>query len=482
MTKVYDASTTVASLLGTYDKFTVSCLLGPIGGGKTVGIIMALLAIANTQLADSRGRRRTRFAIVRNTRAQLKDSVIKSVHDWLPPNGSSVVWRETEMTLEVNYGLADGTNVHSQWVFRSLDNEDDARKLLSTEFTAGWLSEFREIPFQLLTDLRSRMGRFPSMADGGSRWSGVLAESNFPVEGSDWHQLLEVDRPSWLQVLKQPAAMIKDPERDGKWLINPIAENVKWLKPGYYEELMEGSTPYWQQSMILCEYPPSLDGKAVYGQTFKRASHVSPMRLTTFQFGDFSPSLVIGVDQGRNPAAVICQQQPRGTLYVFRELMGTNMGMDRFGFEILRPALAEAMFIGIPILCVIDPAGFQKSQVNDLTPADVLRQMGFKVIPAPTNDPSRRIDAVERLLQRTDGLQIDPGCTELIRGLTTEYRFKAKKNGELEDRPEKKHPVSDLQDSLQYAALISGGMNYGRMLNQKTESRVKPRPPTIAWT
>jgi len=455
--KTYEASPTVAQLMLSYRYSRVSTLLGPIGGGKTVGIIMTLLSIMNAQKADERGRRRTRFAVVRNTRQQLKDSVLKSVHDWLPPNGSSILWRETDMTQVISYRMEDGTQVYSEWVFRSLDDADDARKLLSVEYTAGWLSEFREIPVQLLTDLRSRMGRYPSMKDGGCTWHGVLAESNMPIEGSEWHQLLEVDRPSWLNPLMQPPAMLR--KEDGGFEPNPMAENVKWLAPGYYEDLAEGATENWMKSMVLCEYPPSLDGKAVYLGTFKRHQHVSELPLQTWQFGDFSPSLLIAVDQGRNPAALICQQQPRGTLYVLRELFGQNMGMDRFGTEVLRPALAERGFVGLPCTLVIDPAGFQKSQINDLSPAEVLKRMGFAVMPAPTNDIMRRIEAVERTLQRSDGLLIDPGCKELIRGLTSEYRFRTKRNGELEDRPEKKHPVSDLQDTLQYAALVAGGVN-----------------------
>lgn len=483
MTRKYEASPTVAQLLTNYSAFRVTCLMGPIGGGKTVGIIMCLLSIMSAQQPDQFGRRRTRFAVVRNTRQQLRDSVLKTLFEWVPPNGSSVVWKETEMTLVINYMLEDGTTVHSVWMFRSLDNEDDARKLLSVEYTVGWISEFREIPHQLLTDLRSRMGRFPSMADGGPTWRGVLAESNMPVEGSEWHQMLEVERPSWLNVLIQPPAIIPDATKQDGWKVNPHAENLKWLAKDYYEELIEGSTPYWRQSMLQCEYPPSLDGRAVYASSFKREHHVTKEAISTWQFGNLSPTLLIGVDQGRNPAAIICQQQPKGTLYVFKELMGTNMGMDRFVTEILRPALADRQFVGLPTLVVIDPAGYQKSQVNDLCPADLLKMAGFKVIPAPTNDIARRIEAVERLMMKLDGIKIDPGCTTLIRGLASDYRFRTKKDGELEDKPEKKHPISDVQDCLQYAALVSAGVNYGRLLTGRpTESRVPKAPPTNAWT
>lgn len=483
--KVYDASPTIATLLQEYQKYKVITLLGPIGGGKTTGIVMTLLTIMTNQQPDAMGRRRTRFAIVRNTRQQLKDSVVKSVWEWIPPNGASVIWRESDMTQIVTFMLADGTTVHSEWIFRSLDDEDDARKLLSVEYTSGWLSEFREIPYQLLTDLRSRMGRFPSKSDGGASWHGVLAESNMPVEGSDWYKLMEVEQPSWLKVLKQPAAIIPDPSIQDGWMVNPMAENTKWLPSDYYSTLLEGTTHYWKQAMLLCEYPPSLDGKSVFGNTFKRKAHVATEAnaIRAINVGDLSPTLLVGIDQGRNPAAVIGQMHPRGTLMILREIFGSNMGMDRFVTELLRPVLNERQFINIPVMAVIDPAGLQKSQVNDLSPADVLKQSGFHVIPAPTNDPTRRIEAVERKLQKVDGLLIDPSCEHLIMGLATDYRFRAKKNGELEDRPEKKHPVSDLQDCLQYIALIAGGVNYGRVISRNIgPARVQRNPGVASWT
>jgi hypothetical protein len=48
---------------------------------------------------------------------------------------------------------------------------------------------------------------------------------------------------------------------------------------------------------------------------------------------------------------------------------------------------------------------------------------------------------------------VDPGCKTLIRGFRYGYRYKIKKNGEIEDRPDK-NEHSHLADSLQYACLI----------------------------
>ena len=469
MTRVYEAPPTIAKFILLKNR--VQLLMGPIGGGKTTGVLMKLLALCHQQAPNQNGKRKTRWAVVRNTRPQLRDSVLKTVFDWLPPDGVRVIWRESDMTMLLNLPQADGTVVEAEIFFRALDDEQDARRLLSVEFTGVWFSEFREIPLQLLTDALSRTGRYPSSADGGPTWHGLLGESNFPTRGSDWFHYLEVEPPSYMVLLKQPSG------------ISAEAENVEHLPPDYYSTLMEGTTPSWQQAHILCEYPDSLDGKAVYAATFKRDEHVSAGKLKPILMSSMSPTILVGVDQGRSPAAVITQVQANGRLNVYEEIFATNVGMDKFADNYLTPALAR--YAGAPIVLVIDPAGTQKSQVNDMSPADVLRQRGYRVLPAPTNDPSRRIAAVERLFMQRDGIAIDPDCVRLIGACASDYRFKTKRNGELEDAPEKLHPVSDLSDALQYVALVAGRDVYGRVmdhLNRRLHRTAAAVPPTRGWT
>ena len=468
MTRIYKPSPTGVQFFNS--KAKVQLLLGPIGGGKTITVLMKILALAQLQQPNEHGVRKTRFAVVRNTRPQLRDSVLKSVFDWLPPDGRSVHWHETEMNLRVEYALPDGTRIECEMMFRALDDERDARRLLSVEYTGAWLSEFREIPFQLLTDVLSRTGRYPSKSDGGCSWSGVLGETNMPTRGSEWHRYLELERPSYCDRFVQPSG------------ISPEAENRENLPEDYYDVLMEGARHSWIQAHILCEYPDSLDGKAVHGSTYDHKRHVSPVRLTPMGQGPNSPTILMGIDQGRSPAAVFGQMHPSGKLYVLAEVFASNIGMEKFAQEYLRPLIASK-FVGQPILAVIDPAGLRKNEVNDDTPADALRRHGFRVIAAPTNQIARRLDAVDRLLTQHEGILISPDCPQLISALAADYKFKAKKNGELEEVPEKKHPISDLADALQYMCLIAAGDNYGRVMRKVNRSSETVAPPPIrGWT
>lgn len=478
MTKNYVPSQTIVDFM--YDENLVQLLLGPIGGGKTIGVLMKLLMLAHQQAPNEEGWRRTRWACVRNTRPQLRDSVLKSVFDWFPPDNRRIIWRETDMSLVFDLPQADHTRVHCEILFRALDDERDARRLLSVEYTGVWFSEFREIPLQLMTDALSRTGRFPKKEDGGCTWRGLLGESNFPVRGSDWHRVMEINRPDTMSVYKQPAAIIFDADGKPQWA--PDAENRANLPDDYYTALVATATPGWVQAHITCQYPDSLDGKAVYAQTFSADRHVSKKPLKATGIGLSAPTLIVGVDQGRNPAAVVGQMQSMGRLHIIDEVIGTNMGMEAFAHDKLMPFMTQK-YPGYSILVVIDPAGTHKNEVDDRTPADVLMGCGFKVIPAPTNDPDRRISAVESKLMMHDGLLIDPGCTTLIEGMANSYRYKTKKDGQLDDRPEKLHPWSDVNDALQYLCLVAGGHTLGRVLRHTFGSRPQRSAPSVrAWT
>jgi hypothetical protein len=470
--KQYTAPPTISQFMRAFTQKRVSMMLGPIGSGKTVGMLMTLLQWGMLQQPNLDGMRKTRFAVVRNTRPQLRDSVIRSVFDWIDVGDPRVEWRDTSMTLAIGYPMPDGTSIRTELMFRALDDQQDAAKLLSVEYTGFWLSEFREIPVSLLTDVRSRAGRYPNKNDGGATFHGVIGESNFPVKGSDWYRLLEVERPDWLQLFKQPSAL------------SAQAENTENLPPTYYQELMQGSTPSWQEAHILCEYPEANDGQAVFRRTFERDRHVAkdPLRPITGIAG--GPPIIVGVDQGRSPGALFGQLDGRGRLNVYHELHASNIGMRRFAGEYIVPYIQQH-FMTTPVIVITDPAAAHKTEVDDESPLDVLRGAGLHAIPAPTNQIDRRLEAVDRLLTAHDGIIIDPRCTELIAALSYRYRYKTKPDGQLREAvPEKLHPWSDLADALQYIALSAGGVRYGRVMSRLRpgESPVSVTPPVRAWT
>jgi len=132
------------------------------------------------------------------------------------------------------------------------------------------------------------------------------------------------------------------------------------------------------------------------------------------------------------------------------------MGIETFIRTMLVPHIANH-YPGFEMVCAPDPAGFMKQQLNELTLVDALRNAGFVCVKPPSNKPEYRIQAVERLLsQQIDGeamYLVDPRCTMLLRGFRHGYRYKKKRNGETEDKPDK-NEYSHIHDANQYADSI----------------------------
>lgn len=447
------------------DQSYVRVLAGPVGGGKSVTCVHELVRMATLQAPNARGVRKTRAVIVRNTADQLALTTRKTVFDWLPP-GEAGVWKAVEKTFILHAALPDGTRVESEWLFIALDTPDDVRKALSLETTFLWGNEARELHPDVVDGLLGRLNRYPSMKDGGPTRSCALFDTNMPDEDTWWHDKME-DPPSNWAIFKQPPAILKPqryvelfeeepPEvlldKDGEeWAVNPQADNYDHLPKEYYPNLIPGKTEDWLRVYLRSEYGRSLSGTPVYEKTFTYDFHVAkdPLRYTR---GENYP-VVIGIDFGRTPAAVFKQRDPRGRVLTLAELTSDNMGIETFINTRLNPFIANN-FPGATFLCAPDPAGFAKQQLNELSLVDVLKKAGFKCVRPPSNNPEIRIQAVERLLmQQLEGKAlylIDTSCETLIRGFRYGYRYKIKKNGEMEDRPDK-NAFSHVHDANQYA-------------------------------
>jgi hypothetical protein len=113
--------------------------------GKTSGCIMDIVRRANEITPCHDGIRRSRWAVVRNTYLQLKDTTIRSVFDWFPPK----IFGEYRVT-DHNYIITKFPGVQLELCFRALDREDQVSNLLSFEFTSAYFNEAREIPWSII--------------------------------------------------------------------------------------------------------------------------------------------------------------------------------------------------------------------------------------------------------------------------------------------------------------------------------------------
>ena len=392
---------------------------------------MELLRRAVQQAPDpTDGLRRSRFAIVRNTFPQLRTTSMKTIAELLR---GVVSYRAQDHAFEIKFG-----DIESEWLCIPLDTAENVQRLLSLDLTGAWVSELRELPPQILLDVLSRCGRYPSMRNGGPTWYGVIAESNSWNADSPWNTILE-ER----DLMGKPL-----PATWGYWVQpgarDPYAENVKNLVPGYYQDLVESNSKEWAEQYVDNRVTPSLSGEAVFRASFRTEFHVAKQELIPVP----GSMLIVGMDFGRNPAVAIIQLDPRGRLIVLEELMEQGMGCEQFVTQRLRPLLAQPKYNRLPAGVVGDPSGISRGQIGEESVFQMFKRLGLSSQPAQTNNIEPRLRAVEKwLLSQRDGgpaLLIDPSCKTLILSLQSRYRYARRKNGTMEPTPEKKHPYSDI--------------------------------------
>lgn len=449
----------------------VRFLLGPVGSGKTTGVMFEVFRRACEQAPGPDGIRRTRFVIVRNTLTQMKQTVLKDVETWL---GAFAYYKTSENVLQIRMG-----DVWSDWYLIPLDDPVNQQRLLSLQLTGAWINEFIEIDPELISAIAGRCGRYPSAAQGGATWFGIVGDSNMPNAGGQWHELLDVEVPEDWEVFFQPGGLDEGAEnlsyltQSALSLLKPVGHPER-LEQGrqYYHRLARQNAGNWVKRYVHAKFGDDPEGTAVFRESFNRDYHVSKERLTP----SVGLPLIVGQDFGRNPCSLICQENHRGQLLVLEEIVADNIGLELHVRAALRPLLnREDDYIGKKVMVVGDPSGVSKNQISELNCFELLEQEGFNSYPAPTNLIDPRLQAVEALFSQNIGgrprIIIDgTRCPRLVQALHSKYLFAKRKDGEMRSLPEKKHPWSDIADALQYVALcVDGG--YQQVIRRDLQRR-----------
>jgi hypothetical protein len=480
----YEAPPTCAAFMKS-DAFG-RLIAGPVGSGKTTSCVIEQLRRSIEQTPAADGYSYTRFAVVRQTLKQLKDTVLKDCKSWLGGIGS---WKVSENTFYIEFD-----NVRSEWIFIPLEDAADQARLLSMQLTGAWLSECIEMNLDVVGPISGRLGRYPSGAQGTPTWHGMICDTNMPTELTPWHQFMTNPPPSW-QMFIQPSGLSPHAEnlnylvQNEQSILLPIDHPAR-LAQGrkYYERFVEmyGDESDWVQRYVHARYGNDPSGQAVFRESFKTDFHVVDDTMLIPGY-----PIIVGQDFGRNPWSLICQADHMGRLIVHEEVPATNIGLEKHVNERLRPRLLADKYLGYKIAVVGDPSGVAKGNVAEESCFDALKRLGLPAIPAPTNDIEPRLRAVEALLGRnTNGgptLMISrAGCPWLIRAMAGGYRFTRTKLGGLRPIPEKndKEGYSHVCDDLQYVCLVvHGGMlpEISRVLRPRSFKK-RPSPSAAAWT
>lgn len=450
------------------DESLVRIIVGPVGSGKSMGAIMEILRRCRQQAPDSNGIRRSRWAAVRNTMSQLRLTVLADIQQYLLP---MVHYFVTDGTIQIRAPLDDGTTINADIIMIPLDTKADVQRLLSMQLTGAYVNEVREVPIEILSALLGRLGRFPPKFDGGPTFFGLIADTNPWDTDSAYHERMVLNpEPNW-KLFHQPSG------------IGPYAENLANLPAGYYDNLMSDRDNGWSDVHVRSEWGTSNAGQAVFRRSFDAETHVRDMAVVV----NAHRPVIVMQDFGRTPTALIGQTDSYGRLLVFQELLSEDMGLRRFVQDKLKPVLLADPYVGKRVFVVADPAGREKSQLAEENAFDVLKEAGLQVYPASTNAISPRLLAVEKMFMRTivgePALQISrAGCPLLVRALASNYRYRKKRDGALEDLPEKSHPASDLADCLQYGCLSIATDLTGHVMRRNAPRPTTRRFSSMAWT
>lgn len=228
---------------------------------------------------------------------------------------------------------------------------------------------------------------------------------------------------------------------------DPARRDPEWIA----REKAKYSAKDWATEMELSW--ETYGGDPVYQHQFKKSLHVLPNSIGP---DENIPVILRGWDFGGSQSCIITQPQaPR--LIVLDELPNRGRNTRSFAPEVIgfcNTKYGDAFHY----IDIIDPSAMWEGKTaTGSACADVMGEFGLSPIPASTNDPERRIDAVMKLLKNLhEGiplLQVNPHCTMFIAGCEGGYQYPERlAQNQRADRP-LKNEWSHIADAFQYAAL-----------------------------
>jgi hypothetical protein len=454
----------------------VSFIQGPLGSGKTYGLVQRLLAHMVEQAPNAQGIRPTRWLAIRNTYPELIATTARDFQAIFEGLGEMRLGGLEPPTYRVHFALPDETRVESEVTFLALDRDDAIRKLRGYQVTGVWLSEAKELHKAVIDMADLRHGRYPTLADGGVEctWHGMLGDTNAPDVDHWLYKLAEEERPEGWAFFRQPGGVIRagtTSQGAVDWQPNPDAENLANLPEGYYVRGMAGKRDDWIAANLANEYGFVADGKPVHPE-YVDATHCAKDELTASDH----LQLVLGFDFGRTPACVVLQHHRAADRFVvLDEFYDDSASAALFAPALRRylaahyPAHAEGMLIGWG-----DPAGDHAGQATEDTPLTILQAHGIPCEPAPSNEPLLRRAALANPLTRLslDGrpaFVLSPRCKRLRRALQGGFCYRrANVSGERYADVPDKNLYSHVAEALEYALL---GLGEGRDALHRSVSR-----------
>ena len=462
---------------------------GPYGSGKTTAMAVAEpFFTAMVQKPDSQGVRHAKVGVLRDTYRNMYRTTLKDWHSWVPRDFGHFVGsddRPAYHTVKFDAPFVDGA-------------PGGGRCILEMEFLAlggntveavcdGWaiMGAFIDAATSVpIVDAVAYVGgRTKRGGVKGRRVSrGVWVAFNKPdtdhplyeicVENADTHK---ADR---VEFFDQPAGILPG---GPPYVVNPNADNAAFLDDDYYQVIAMNRPSWWVRRFCRNEWGYSVAGDPVFGE---------PDMDALFAKSEMEPragdEIVLGLDGGGTPAAVIGGRTMTGRRIIYDEVVLTDpqdpkgrrllhgVGPKRFAKAVkdhLHPRFSSCrVSIGWG-----DPAAFYGADQENgefSFMEQVAQELGVPIQPAPSNEIGLRLDAVRTLMNEVNAydqvrnLTINPSCRFLKRGFAGDYKYE-ESNPKAPGKTLKpqKTATSHVMDALQYfclgdvgrAGVIAGG-------------------------
>lgn len=371
-------------------------LQGGVGSGKTRALLAPVIECL-TQIPD------LRVLWGRQDFNDLRLSAMETFFEVMPPE--IVVGQDKQEHRYIIGQQHDDTTIKqptAQIFFRGLK---DLGGLGSQEFGLIVVTEAHEITEQAYRTLKMRVRQYgmPTM---------LLMEGNPPNE------------EHWL-------SQVTDPKNEEKF--DPDIEMVKvstyenWDNlPESYRNSLESMPLSWKNKYLYGHFGFMPEGKPYY-QGFKEHIHTGEFEWNS------EKELICGWDFGyHHPACIITQIDMQDRWVWLREIMGTDMTIDKFGVMVKR--IISQYYPNARCFHYGDPAVIQKTDKSELTSWEILKNQGIN-IQYQTSTYRERKEIIEGKLSRLIGgkpaLLFDKRyCKTAIDGFLGGYHYPVHRDGQ----------------------------------------------------
>lgn len=307
----------------------ITGIMGPVGSAKTTKCIRKMVDSALRQNPGPDGVYRAKWGVIRDTYGQLRKTALASWFQWFPKtigqwNGEAP-YEHTVRFLVIRG--AEKCTIELTVIFAAIGENRAEDVMRGWEVTGIWMNEGDLVSHDVFSYAMTRIGRYPSAAQGGCTWRGLILDMNAPdIENWTYGVFVEKD----LGVDKELEAVLREDlgelfgigfhVQPGGRSKNPPPENIENLPKGYYAQQIMAlgkKKPWLVRRMVDNEFGPVRHGQPVFTE-YDDAMHVAPDKLEPLP----GVPIRIAADAGGTPAAVIGQRNPaNGQVRVIGEVL-----------------------------------------------------------------------------------------------------------------------------------------------------------------